>query len=74
MRQQLQLELKNAPLDVVLVRSSANLGLNKLQRVSDQDKVLACNDLEGHQPEHTQGLKDVMYAMELFNILNLGIQ
>lgn len=60
MRQQLQVELKNAPTDVVLVCSSANLGLNKLQRVSDQGKVLACNNLEGHLPERIRGLKDIL--------------
>ena len=47
--QKLQIELKNVPTDTSLVCSSTNSGLNKeeiLSTLSDQNKVLTCNNSE----------------------------
>ena len=53
--QKLQLELKNIPKDVFQVPSSISLELNSSERDSAQDKVLDCNNLEGNQPQQTEG-------------------
>ena len=44
--QKLQIELKNVPTDTSLVCSSTNSGLNKEEILSDQNKVLTCNNSE----------------------------
>ncbi len=53
--QQLQAELKNVPTDAPQVCSSTNPALNKVQRLSVQDKVLACNNLDVDQHQHKGG-------------------
>lgn len=62
--QKLQVELKNAPSDVVLVGSSASDSLNREETLGEGCKVLACNNAEGHQPQYTEGLKaDYVYVL-----------
>jgi len=53
-RQQLQLEFKNAPSDVVLVGSSASDSLSRVERLGESRKVLDCNNLKGHLPQYTE--------------------
>lgn len=47
--QKLQEKLKNVPKDTSLVLCSTNSGLNKDQSLSDQNKVLSCNNSEENQ-------------------------
>ena len=44
--QKLQGEFKNIPTDTSLVCSSISSGLNKVEKLSDQSKVLTCNNPE----------------------------
>ena len=44
--QKLQGEFKNVPRDTSLVPCSTSSGLNKEETLSDQNKVLTCNNLE----------------------------
>ena len=47
--QKLQEELKNVPRNASLVPCSTNSGLNKVEKLSDQNIVLTCNNLEVNQ-------------------------
>jgi hypothetical protein len=53
--QKLQTKLKNVPTDAPQVCSSTNPTLNKVQRLSVQDKVLTCNNLDVDQHQHKGG-------------------
>ncbi len=53
--QQLQVKFNHTPTDTSLVCSSVSPALNKDQSPSVQDKVLACNNLEGNLLPHTGG-------------------
>src|SRR3990172_1306420 len=48
--QQLQVKLKNVPVDASQVHCSTSSALNKEEIPSVQDKVLTCNNLVGHHP------------------------
>jgi hypothetical protein len=54
--QQLQVEFKNVPRNTSLVPCSTNPVLNRDESLSVQDKVLACNNPEVNQVQHTERL------------------
>jgi hypothetical protein len=63
--QKLSVELKNTPRNVksLLVPCSVSSGLNREKALSNQNKVLADNNSEGAQPQHTGGsLKPLVYV------------
>ena len=64
--QQLKAKLKNTPKDASQVLCSVNPELNRVEKLSVQDKVLTFNnpDVNQHQ-QHTGGLKDVVYVFVL---------
>jgi len=53
--QKLQVELKNAPRNASQVPCSASLQLNRVERPSVVDKVLAFNNPEVNHRQHTDG-------------------
>ena len=63
--QKLKAKLKNVPTDTSQVCSSTNLGLNRVQRLSVQGKVLTFNNPEVNQPQHIGGLKDNVYVLNI---------
>lgn len=67
-QQQLQVKLKNAPVDASQVHCTASSGLNKEETLSVQSKVRACNNLDVnlHQGQ-TGGLKAVVFVKSMDN-------
>jgi N6-L-threonylcarbamoyladenine synthase len=53
--QKLQVELKNIPRNTSLVPCSISSGLNKEETLSDQSKVLTCNNSEENLQQHRAG-------------------
>jgi hypothetical protein len=53
--QKLQEKLKNTPRNTSLVPCSVSSGLNKEETLSDQSKVLSCNNSEENQQQHRAG-------------------
>ena len=53
--QKFKAKLKNAPTDASQVCSSVRPGLNKLEKVSDQDKVRTLNNLDVNLPQYIRG-------------------
>ena len=53
--QKLQEKLKNTPRDTSLVPCSVSSGLNKEEILSDQNKVLTCNNSEENLQQHRTG-------------------
>ena len=53
--QKLQEKLKNTPRNTSLVPCSVSSGLNKEETLSDQNKVLTCNNSEENQQQHRAG-------------------
>jgi hypothetical protein len=67
--QKLQKELKNIPRDASLVPCSINSSLNKVQRPSDLDKVLICNNSEENHQQHKAG-SDCTRVLNTVYVLN----
>jgi len=61
--QKLQVEFKNVPRNTSLVPCSTNPVLNREETLSVQDKVLACNNPEVNQSQHTERLKVKVYVI-----------
>ena len=71
--QKLSVKLKNTPTSDQLACSSVNPVLNRVERLSVQDKVLADNNLEVDQhQQHTGGqtLSAVVYVKEKDKYVN----
>jgi len=69
--QQLQGKFKNTPRNAPLVPCSVSLVLNKVERLSVQDKVLTCNNPEVDQSRRT-GSKDLRVPCIVYAKLNKG--
>lgn len=68
-KQKLGAKLKNTPVDASQVHCSVSSGLNKLERVSVQSKVLTHNNLDGNHSQHrgSSGLRvqDIVYVLNM---------
>jgi len=69
--QKLQEKLKNTPRNTSLVPCSVSSGLNKEETLSDQNKVLTCNNSEENQQQHRAGsdlrVLNVVYVLNKRN-------
>jgi len=67
--QQFKGESKNVPRNTSLVPCSTNSVLNRVQRLSVQDKVLTCNNTEVDHRQHRVGqnlrVSDIVYVLNL---------
>lgn len=65
--QQLQVELKNVPVDTSLVHCTTSSVLNKDDSLSVQNKVLTCTNPEVNLRQHTDGqnlrVSDIVYVL-----------
>jgi hypothetical protein len=64
-QQQLQVEFKNAPVDVFQVHCSVNEVLNKEETLSVSRKVLTCNNLDGNLHRQTGELKAKVFVLSI---------
>ena len=53
--QKLQIKLKNTPRNTSLVPCSVSSDLNRVKKLSDQNKVLTCNNSEENHQQHRAG-------------------
>lgn len=65
--QKLLVKLKNTPMDASQVHSSVNLSLNRDQSLSEVSKVLANNNLDVNQRQHTaeQKISAIVYVISV---------
>jgi hypothetical protein len=64
--QKLQAKLKNTPKDTSLVPCSVNYQLNKVERLSVDDTVLTCNNIEVNQPQtNSEVLQTKVFVLSL---------
>ena len=66
-QQQLQVKLKNAPVDASQVHCTASSGLTREETLSVQSKVRACNNLDVNLHQQTGGLKARVFVKSIDN-------